>query len=103
MKFYAKFNHANFANTWRVFVFSSRRARDEFVDAMDRHWDGQNAWKAAPVKKSEIGRTIGYEYNPYYPRALVISNAWETPFDGDEHAVIGEVIIDYPDAGERLF
>lgn len=108
MKYYAAKNTMNFANTWEVLVFDSKKSRDEYVNKWDGHY-GYNVWDVRAIKKSEVTQ--------YASNYSMTRNEYNTPkpfsgqfwgiSDWDEDMSIGLLghveVCDPHDKAERLF
>jgi alkyl hydroperoxide reductase subunit AhpF len=97
MKYYAAINKYGFSNTWTVYVFSSRAARDKFLTENDSNLS------ARAIKKREVTNYVDGEPKPFSGQYYCIDKYHED----EERGIVGTVAIvpngAYSSNTERLF
>lgn len=112
MKYYAAINERGFANSWSVLVFSSRKARDEYVESQDGHLNPhhENLIRCRAIKKSQVtayAANYNMNENRYNKPHPFTEECWmiydDTGGVDDIPGYMGYVAVGTPDDGERLF
>ena len=97
MRYYAVSNQYGsstshgFCNTWNILVFSSKKARDNYVDQSPNI-------TTQSIKRSELS-LYTRPVTPFKGECLVIDEYQDNRFEG----LLGTVIVAYPEYGERLY
>jgi hypothetical protein len=112
-KFYAAENTQKAVNTWDVLVFSSKSARDSYVESRDgycHHFDNTIDCRAIPKRLvTEFASNWNCQRNEMNKPKPFTSECWmifdSSYGESDIDGYIGEVVVGNPeyDSGERLF
>lgn len=111
--FFAAENTQGFANTWGVYAFATRAARDKYVEQRDGRMNPYHG-KITDCRAIPKNRATKYATNysitrnelvrpaPFSGQCWIIQDA--LPYDCDAiPGLVGQLVVGYPEDGERFY